>query len=378
MSWPGGGGRRRRRNLLTVVLGFFLLLATNHFTMTTAGASFPLTLLGSWFGFHRRASKNENGSRVDDGDDSSAIPITSSRWSSLLTIDPSELLSTIVDNGGLFIPDYIDKDIHIMRKAIHCQKAQLNIITRDVVLTNFTIGLNKKEPLMRIGRIKVHWDSYTNPVIFIELDLVDVAVEFTNLILTESNWQELAKIGFPPQFLLATEEEVASNNKRQKESIENDSWIRIGSIDLSGNVTMRISSRPLSRALGSIYYDMKALQDMSVQIKKQSRHNYVGSGRLGLTPLDLSTLLQSYFVQKVQDFVSSQVHQIMTVKPTDQLRADTDQFLEQASDAILNYAVDATAKFAENVETAFEKSRWNSKLKSWFSTMNKTVEELLK
>ena len=291
----------------------------------------------------------------------------------MLTVDPGELLTTLVDHGGIFLPDYIDKDLHIMRKSIHCEKTQLHILSSNLILTNFSIGLPRRPSVMRIGRIKVNWE-YTDPVLDIESEHVDVGIEFTNLMLTQTNWNEMADIGFPPLF----ESEEASNQRKGTKTPKPDSWIRFGSIDLSGNVTVTIRSRPLGRDLGVVTYDMAALRGLSKQIKRQSRQKLRETGRRGLTVEELTTMLQDFVLQTVQEYVMTNLDQMIGVNLQDNKAfwAGTTSVVDQVSDAIIQYAVDATTKYAQDSDltsSAEQRWPWMTKAKSW---LNKAMDEL--
>ncbi len=42
---------------------------------------------------------------------------------------------------------------------------------------------------MRVRRICIRWDSYIQPCLEIEVDDVDILIEFINILLTKNNWQ---------------------------------------------------------------------------------------------------------------------------------------------------------------------------------------------
>ena len=71
---------------------------------------------------------------------------------------------------------------------LHVDEAKLNLIDRELIIRNFTVGLPGQGDSLRVGRVDVRWDSYTKPCVDIEVDNVSVLVEFTNLALTRNNW----------------------------------------------------------------------------------------------------------------------------------------------------------------------------------------------
>ena len=106
-------------------------------------------------------------------------------WSSYATIDPSTILSVLVKKAGFFL----DPKLRSLADLLHCQEAKLNVVDRELLIQNFTVSL-PGEPFhsLRIGRIHVTWDSYKRPCVEVELEDVDVMVEFTNLLFTRNNW----------------------------------------------------------------------------------------------------------------------------------------------------------------------------------------------
>ena len=113
----------------------------------------------------------------------------SKRWSSFFTVDPSKILSVLVKRGGLLIPKSVEKELLALANVLHVDQASLNLVERQLIVKNFTVSLPRSsEQSMRVGRVHVRWDSYTKPCVDIEVDDVGVLLEFTNLLLTRSNW----------------------------------------------------------------------------------------------------------------------------------------------------------------------------------------------
>ncbi len=108
--------------------------------------------------------------------------------------------------GGIILPEAIQKDLKILEKTCHSDETFLDLLNRKLVVLNFTLSLpppspppadssdgetNKpliQHPAVRIGRICLKWDSYLKPCLDIEVDDIDVLVEFVNIILTRNNW----------------------------------------------------------------------------------------------------------------------------------------------------------------------------------------------
>ena len=109
-------------------------------------------------------------------------------WSSLLTVDPAKIIGLLIHRGGLLLPKDIQDELIATAKVCSVDEAQLNLLERRILFSNFTVTLPASRKALRVGRFHVSWDSYLKPCLDIELDDVDILVEFTNLMLTRTNW----------------------------------------------------------------------------------------------------------------------------------------------------------------------------------------------
>lgn len=115
---------------------------------------------------------------------------SSSSWTNFLTMDPSRILTTLVNNCGLVLPKSIQKELIDVMQVCHVDHVAWNPVQKRLVFNNFTVatpGMDGVESL-RVGRVSVSWESYTSPCLDIEVDDVDVLLEFSNLLLTKNNW----------------------------------------------------------------------------------------------------------------------------------------------------------------------------------------------
>jgi hypothetical protein len=272
----------------------------------------------------------------------------------MLSVDPSKILSTLVKRGGLLIPDSVEKEIYALKQVLHVEEAELNLIEKQLILYNFTIALKGHKNAVRVGRVFVHWDSYTKPCIDIEVDEVDVLVEFTNLMLTHNNWNELKEHGFPPTMAVSDTTETLSSSKETSTS----SFIRFSSIDLSGDATIEVASRPLRKDIGVITLDMDVTDRVNAKIRELSRKNKASTGRPGCTTTELANLLESYFSQQIRKYLSSTLKDLAS-DPGSAIRG-ADRLLTKTSDTILGYASDVSRKTGEDIQdvVADRLSRW--------------------
>jgi hypothetical protein len=272
----------------------------------------------------------------------------------MLSVDPSKILSTLVNRGGLLIPKSVEKDIDALKQVLHVEQAELNLIEKQLILYNFTIALKGRKNAVRVGRVFVHWDSYIKPCIDIEVDEVDVLVEFTNLMLTHNNWNELNEHGFPPTLAVSETTEAPSSAKETSKS----SFVRFSSIDLSGNATIEVASRPLGKDIGVLTLDMDATDSVNAKIRELSKLNKGSTGRAGCTTTELADLLQSYFSHHIRTFLSSSLKDLAS-DPGFAVRG-ADRLLIKTSDTIMGYAGDASRKTGEEIQDAVVNrlSRW--------------------
>jgi hypothetical protein len=272
----------------------------------------------------------------------------------MLSVDPSKILSTLVNRGGLLIPKSVEKDIDVLKKVLHVEQAELNLIEKQLILYNFTVALKGHKNAIRVGRVFVHWDSYTKPCIDIEVDEVDVLVEFTNLILSHNNWNELKENGFPPTMAVSETIETPSSTKVTSTS----SFVRFSSIDLSGNATIQVASRPLRKDIDVLALDMDMTDNINAKIRELSKLNKASTGRVGCTTTELADLLQSYFSQQIRTILSRSLKDLAS-DPSSAVRV-ADRLRTKTSDTILHYAGDASRKTGEDIQDAVANrlSRW--------------------
>jgi hypothetical protein len=111
--------------------------------------------------------------------------------SSLLRIDPSRIISTMIKKGGLVLDKSTRKDLLILDQVSSARSTYLDVYNKELEVRNWTVTPpNSKDasPSLRVGRIFIKWDSYLRPCVDIRVEDVDIMVDFSNLRLTQSNW----------------------------------------------------------------------------------------------------------------------------------------------------------------------------------------------
>ena len=113
----------------------------------------------------------------------------SKKWSSFFAVDPSKILKVLVNRGGLILPKSVEKELLALKNVLHVDAASLNLVERQLIVSNFTVSVKGSDTVsLRVGRVHVTWDSYTKPCVDVQVENVDVLVEFTNLMLSRTNW----------------------------------------------------------------------------------------------------------------------------------------------------------------------------------------------
>ena len=167
-----------------IVLSIQLLIILNCINSTIAIKTNPFTK--SWFPYSSSSS---------DSPPPTSSTQTKKKKDSIFKIDPSTLVKTICKYSGVILPEAVEQDLKIFARTCKCDETGLDLVNRELEVLNFTVcspnnnnTSGKNEPALRVGRISVKWDSYMKPCLDIEVDDVDVMIEFLNIFLTRNNW----------------------------------------------------------------------------------------------------------------------------------------------------------------------------------------------
>mmetsp|Transcript_3476 Transcript_3476/g.9617 ORF Transcript_3476/g.9617 Transcript_3476/m.9617 type:complete len:396 (-) Transcript_3476:53-1240(-) len=259
-----------------------------------------------------------------------------SEWKS---VKPKSIVSTLIESGLMMGPNSsrIKRGIAVVKKVTDADNSKLNTVGKSVVLTNFTLGLDASDPLVRVGKMTIYWRSYRNPVLTIEVHDVDINVEFWNHYLTKTNWVQLVAAGFPPSF--------TSHDDTSAEGL------RVESIEVTGETKLRIRSRPLNRQIGILTLDRATLRGLSEEIKRQGQDSLKVTGKRGITMDELSSLLKQYFLKKTHLQVLAELHRIAIDHPEQAAQSGILRAMEKAADVLY----DATEK-----SRAVVSARWKA------------------
>lgn len=220
---------------------------------------------------------------------------------SFLRVDPKKqsLVNLICKHGGVILPKSIERDLKIISAVCHTDEISIDLIGKELLIKNFTVKLpnssDTREVDLRVGQFLLKWNSYLHPILEIEVEDVDILVEFVNLILTRNNWHELNSVGFPPKLYYSEE---------GSKSTASSAFVRFGNIEMSGEVRLRVKSKPLEKNLiEDIVIDLRQLHSLSRQIQVAAKKSEEVTGRRGCSTEELYEILSKYFGDQIKKFL---------------------------------------------------------------------------
>lgn len=125
---------------------------------------------------------------ANEGDSRQQRSSSTFSWSTLVTVNPKTILPLLVEKGGFVLGKKMQDQIRKVSELMDCDVAKLNMYEKRIEIRNFIVSLPDKSPSLRVGRISVQWDTLTRPCLEIEVEDIDVLIEFVNLFLTKTNW----------------------------------------------------------------------------------------------------------------------------------------------------------------------------------------------
>lgn len=136
-------------------------------------------------------------------------------------------------------------------------------------------------------------------------------------------------------------------------SAPSSTFVRIGSIQLSGNVTSEVRSRPLDRAIANISFGMHAFDKLSKEILQVSEANVAATGRRGCTTDEMYDILRAYFMKKLRKFLEETAYDVSTGSLSEDGSTtvrEAKKLFASASNVIKSYADDASKKTGDNIQ----------------------------
>ena len=139
----------------------------------------------------------------------------------------------------------------------------------------------------------------------------------------------------------------------QQPASGSSTFIRIGSIQLSGNVTSEIRSRPLDRSIADVAFPMNAFDELNAQIRNVSEVNLAAAGRRGCTTDQVYDIIQAYFMGKLRKFLQDTAYDVSAGSLSEdgsKTVQEAKKLFASARTAVKRYADDASKKTGDNIE----------------------------
>jgi len=215
--------------------------------------------------------------------------------------DPQQIVQKILQNynkNGWIVSKSVERDLNIILSVSDADVTYFDWIGRELEVFNYTLrhpNINDAV-LLKVGHFHVKWDSYLQPSFQIKVENIDIILAFTNIFLTETNWKELNEMGFPPKILW---DDTQSSDVGKNTESQSTSFVRIGSIDLSGNVTLKIRSRPLEKDIvPQLILDLGMLDDWNQRIIQSA-----SKSKRGCSTDEIFTLMVEFVQEKVDQLL---------------------------------------------------------------------------
>lgn len=99
-------------------------------------------------------------------------------------VDSSKALVVLLQTLGVTVKGGENK----FAKLIDCYECKVNRATGDLKIRGFTVSVPGSSPSLKIGKLYVTLDEENQDCLDIEVEDVEIFVEFRNLYLSKNNW----------------------------------------------------------------------------------------------------------------------------------------------------------------------------------------------
>ena len=164
-----------------------------------------------------------------------------------------------------------------------------------------------------------------------------------------NNRSQLKNYGFPPLF---EEYYEVSGGYDDDDDDEYESFLRIGSIDFSGDMTLVLTSHPLEKELKRLDLNLDETFDpIDEKVKKLSDEKLEETGRKGCTTTQIQDLIQKHFGRIIQTAVAHTVESII-VDGGEGTKEKINTVVDTTKRSITNYVEEAAAAKRQQIEDA--------------------------
>lgn len=113
--------------------------------------------------------------------------------------------------------------------------------------------------------------------------------------------------GFPPTMYTDEVEPVPT----KEGTTVKDSFVRIESVDFSGNISCTFRSRPLKKDIAVLKFDLDTFDELDRAIRERSDEKLIQTGRKGCTTEELYEIVKAFFGRKMKDVAASNVKDVL-------------------------------------------------------------------
>ena len=169
----------------------------------------------------------------------------------------------------------------------------------------------------------------------------------------------MKKMGFPPQL----PEKDPSFPPKQRRNDDTSSFVRVGKIDLSGDFSVILLSKPMKKDLGTFKLSLDTFDELDREIRFLSNKNLVETGRKGCTTDELYTLIQRYFGRKLRGLLL-EVAQDLSNEDGSKTTDSVNKIVGSARKSVLMYANDASSWTGEKIDKKISEqlSKWGKSM----------------
>ena len=172
----------------------------------------------------------------------------------------------------------------------------------------------------------------------------------------------MKKMGFPPQF---PEKDPSTVPPQQQKNDSTSSFVRVGKIDLSGDFSVILLSKPMKKDLGTFKFSLDTFDELDSEISLLSKKNLVENGRKGCTTDELYALIQRFFGRKLRGLLL-EVAQDLSNEEGSKTTESVNKIVRSARGSVLKYANDAGAWTGENIDKKMSEklARWGQSVEN--------------
>ncbi|KAL3910608.1 MAG: hypothetical protein SGILL_007626 [Bacillariaceae sp.] len=141
---------------------------------------------------------------------------------------------------------------------------------------------------------------------------------------------------------------------------EPETFVRISSVDFSGDISITFRSRPLGKDMAVLQLDLDTFDELDREIRDRSEENLINTGRKGCTTDEVYKLVERFFGRKLKDLAASNVEDVLQGREMSTLH-DIKRAWSSTSSSASGYVGDAKGYTKEKLKGKLAESLGISK-----------------